>query len=70
MKKQDEDKKIVMSPEELVKFMMETWKDTVKNLTIEELDLKFVNQHYDQIERRLTTLEKKVFGRREHKTIG
>ena len=65
IKKEDKSKKIVMSPEELVKFMMETWNDAVKNLTIEELDLKFVNQHYDHIERRLKALEKRVFKIRE-----
>lgn len=54
------DEKITISKKGLVQFMMETWNDAIKKLTIEEIDLKYVNHHYELMEKRFELIEKEI----------
>ena len=52
--------KITMTPKELVDFMQETWKSSIKNLTVEELDLKYSSALHNQFAERISALERDV----------
>ena len=51
---------ITMTPKELVDFMQETWKSSIKKLTVEELDLKYSSALHNQFQERISSLERDI----------
>jgi len=49
-----------LSIEQIVNMMRDVWKDLLKNLTAEEIDLKYANNLCKRYEERISKLEREV----------
>jgi len=49
-----------LTAEQIVKMMMEVWEEALKNLTVEQIDLKFANNICERYEDRISKLEEEV----------